>query len=359
MNMKEILKNISYRVSLIGIKGVPANYGGFETFAENLVIKSSRQINWIVYAEDIDKMHSRKYNYESYRVPFKANGLQSMFHDAFSVLHSIIFKKAECVLCLGYSGSWILPFVKIFFKSKIITNIDGLEWRREKHNIITKKLLYSLEQIALEFSDVIIVDNQSLIQHIKAKFIHKIEVVEYGGDHLLEDTLPSQKKYEENYDYSLSRIVPENKVHLILEAYSKSGKPFKYIGNWLSSKYGKDLFEKYSIFKNIELINPIYDLGEIKKFRSNGATYIHGHSVGGTNPSLVEAIFCNDQIICFDCDYNRTTMNNTGNYFSNAEELFELISSERNSISSNDLALLKGKYSWSNIVNRYITIIKS
>lgn len=355
--MKKKSKITLTKLCLVGIKGLPANYGGFETFAENLVLKTKDKIQWTVYGEQMEKKFSQDNNFKSVTIPIKANGYQSMLHDALAIFHSVIFEKPEKILILGYSGSWVLPFLRLFSKQKILTNIDGLEWRRDKYNYFTKKLLYFLEQLAIIFSHKVIIDNSALIKHINPRFRHKVVTLEYGGDN------PFINRYKDlvtpKYYYSISRIVPENKVEIILEAFTQSDAELFYMGNWTNSEYGRKLQSKYSNISNIHLLDPEYDIELVTKFRLEGKVYVHGHSVGGTNPSLVEAIQCNNSFICFDCDYNKATLENNGNYFFNKEDLIKIITTEPIILKEKTLSKLRAKYSWDRIVYEYLTTIKN
>lgn len=344
------------KVCLIGIKGLPSRYGGFETFAENLVLGTKDRIHWTVYGEEMDPDFSFKNNFNSITVPLKANGFESIFHDAYALVHAIFWEKPDKILILGYSGSWILPLIKPFTKIGILINIDGLEWRRNKYNVFTRKLLYLLEQFAISFSSKVIIDNSALLKHINYHFHDKVITIEYGGDHPF---CLKEKDSVSEYYYAISRIEPENNVKIILQAFENVDANLIYVGNWSHSKYSRKLFNEYSRFPNIKLLGPEYDKEVLTKLRINGNTYVHGHSVGGTNPSLVEAIHCNRSFICFDCDYNRVTMDSNGNYFSSLSSLKEIIVNKKLAILEEDvLKDLRFRYSWKRIINNYLELIE-
>ena len=127
------------------------------------------------------------------------------------------------------------------------------------------------------------------------------------------------------YSFALCRIEPENNCHIVLEAAAKSGTRLLFVGNWNRSGYGVELRKKFEKYENISLLDPIYDLKQLYVLRSNAARYIHGHSAGGTNPSLVEAMFFGREIFAFDVVYNRETTQNRALYFSDAESLATLL----------------------------------
>lgn len=354
--MKKTLNTSLIKVCLIGIKGLPARYGGFETFAENLVMGSNNQIRWSVYGEEIDRNFSIRNNFKRIIIPFKANGFQSIFHDAIALIHAIFWEKPDKILVLGYSGSWVLPFIKPFHNIEIIINIDGLEWRRNKYNAHTKYVLYLLEQFALTFSNKVIADNSALLKHIKYRYHKKVTIIEYGGDHPFR--IKEKDFVGENNYYAVSRIEPENNVKMILQAFENLDAKLTYVGNWKNSNYSRKLFDEYSGFENIKLVGPEYDREVLTKLRINGGVYIHGHSVGGTNPSLAEAIHCNRSFICFDCDYNRVTMDNNGSYFYSLNSLREIIENRSVVIIDKEkLDQLRHKYSWERIINNYLALI--
>ncbi|WP_252371300.1 DUF1972 domain-containing protein, partial [Escherichia coli] len=194
------------------------------------------------------------------------------------------------VLVLGVSGAVVLPIVKLFSRAKIITNIDGLEWKRDKWRKLARCFLKFSEFLAVKYSDVVITDNQAISDYVLEEYGNTSSVIAYGGDHSLITSAVNLPKYSAPFYLTICRIEPENNIHIILEAFSQTNHNLKLIGNWHSSIYGKELFEKYSRFSNIELIHPIYELEKLYVLRETCCGYIHGHSAGGTNPSLVEAM---------------------------------------------------------------------
>jgi glycosyltransferase involved in cell wall biosynthesis len=130
-----------------------------------------------------------------------------------------------------------------------------------------------------------------------------------------------------DYAFAVCRIEPENNIHIILEAFAEqTALPLIIVGNWSQSSYGQDLFDRYQGFSHITLLNPIYDKNALNKLRTACRLYIHGHSCGGTNPSLVEAMYLHLPIAAFDVNFNRETTQNSALYFADAGELQKIIS---------------------------------
>ena len=144
---------------------------------------------------------------------------------------------------------------------------------------------------------------------------------------------------------------------MVLEAFSKAKEPLVIVGNWRNSEYGAQLKLKYQKFENIILYDAIYNQEELDIIRKNCLVYIHGHSAGGTNPSLVEAMSLNLPVVAFDVSFNRVTTENEAFYFKNTEDLIQLISNLKYDSLIENAAKMGGiankRYRWSIIVNKY------
>jgi glycosyltransferase involved in cell wall biosynthesis len=315
-------------ISIIGAVGIPANYGGFETLVENLAIfhhKNEVSQKLIVYCSGVSyKVYSKSYlSCELRYVNISANGIASILYDGISIFSAAI-RKSDYLLLLGVSGAISLPLIRLFYAGKIITNIDGVEWRRAKWKGFARWFLKFSERIAIRYSDKVIADNEAIASYITLSYGISSMVIPYGGDHSLEaeQKQPGLANIPSNYAFSVCRIEPENNIHIILEAFSSNQRhSLVIVGNWRNSSYGKELREKYSFFKHLILLEPIYDQGILNFFRSNAHVYVHGHSAGGTNPSLVEAMHYSIPIIAYDCAFNRYTTENNCLYFSDVVTL--------------------------------------
>jgi len=343
-------------ISIIGTVGVPATYGGFETLVDNLLDADIEQVT--VYCSGLhynstNRLSSYK-NAKLIYLPLKANGISSIFYDGLSLLHAG-FMRADTILILGVSGCIFLPLFRLLSTAKVITNIDGLEWRRDKWSTMARKFLKYSEKIAIRFSHVIVSDNQAIADYVSEEYGVTSEIIAYGGDHAFKEC-----RYIDNSAYALAlcRIEPENNVAMILEAFSQTDMRLKFVGNWDNSEFGRNLKRHYGRIKNIEIVDPIYDLDELAKLRNGCQIYIHGHSAGGTNPSLVEMMHFAKPIYCFDCSYNRATTENKSAYFSGVESLKALISCASYSDMGKDMQeIANRRYTWGIVSKKYLELL--
>jgi len=344
---------------VIGTVGVPACYGGFESLVENLL--PSDQIAIIYCSSKTYKKH-RLYTYKGARlcyIPLNPNGSQSVLYDAYSVLHALIFTKND-LLILGVSGAFIIPFARLLSRRNIITNIDGIEWRRSKWNWLARWVLRFFEYLAVKWSHKVIVDNKAIGDYVFQSYGVEGVLIEYGGDHAVDRFVTTD--FQPDYAFSVCRIEPENNIDMILSAFSRQkAMAIRFVGNWNNSAFGRNLMVKFSKFPVIELCKPEYDIKILASMRSNCQVYIHGHSAGGTNPSLVEMMFFGVPILCFDCEYNRETTENRALYFSNENELFKLVEARAwEGLGLGDLMLeiAERRYRWRLIRKKYLELLK-
>lgn len=344
------------RIVVIGTVGIPGCYGGFESLVENITLNSSDTIKYTVFCSGTaytsqPDMHNGA---DLIYLQLKANGYQSIFYDILSLIKTINIKP-DAVLILGVSGCVFLPIFKLLTSSKVVTNIDGLEWKRNKWNFLIRKFLKFSERIAVKFSDTVVTDNQAITDYVLKEYGIQSTTIAYGGDHAIRSSVC--KNETSDYALGICRIEPENNVDMILGAFSRLGTPLKFVGNWDNSDFGRRLKAKYVKFSNIDLIDPIYDLDKLYNLRAGCSIYLHGHSAGGTNPSLVEMMHLGCPVFSFDCSFNRYSTSNMAHYFSDEKDLVELVNNisfdDRLENGNNMKILANEKYTWAKITKQY------
>lgn len=350
------------QVAIVGTQGVPANYGGFETLVENIIGENCpKDVLYTVFCSSKDMKPDKK-TYKGAQLKYiglHANGIQSIPYDILSMIKAI--RGYDVILVLGVSGCMFLPIVKLLSKAKIVVNIDGLEHRRAKWGRTARWVLRQSEAMAVKWADCIVADNKGIQDYVTETYRKNSELIAYGGDHVLRNVTEKKQKEILNryglkkgeYAICVCRIEPENNCHITLEAFAQTGKELVFVGNWEKSEYGRDLKEKYGTkYPHIKILPSNYDLDILYTLRSHCGLYIHGHSAGGTNPSLVEAMFFGCPIVAFDVVYNRETTHNQARYFKNVQELTDLLkAAEQEGLAMKEIA--EKEYTWKHIAEQY------
>lgn len=356
------------RIAVIGSVGVPARYGGFETLVENLATQAPHMapdMELTIYCS-AKSYPNRALNFNGARlryVPLSANGAQSIPYDIWS-LASAVFSRADVVLVLGVSGAVAIPLFRLVGRSNIVTNVDGIEWKREKWKGLSRWILRVSERIAVRNSHAVIADNDHIAAHVRACYGVACETIPYGGDHTL---LPQAASVcpgalPEGFGLAICRIEPENNIRMIIEAFVRAGAPLVMIGNWDANTYGREVRVAYGELPGIQLRDPIYDLVVLKAIRNRAEFYVHGHSAGGTNPSLIEAMHFHRDIFAFDCGFNRATTEDCALYFSDSETLGALLAAR----ATDKAALAEGvmkeiaarRYTWEIVAAQYFDLVR-
>lgn len=352
-------------VPLVGTVGVPARYGGFETLAEQLCSHvSPDDVQFIVYCErSAYGDDERGPDFKGHRrvfLPLRANGVASMVHDALALIDAVFRRKADQVFIFGYSGAWILPILRLVRpRVRYIVNVDGMEWRRDKFSTPARLLLKALEWCAARCASVVIADNDALAELFRERYRTEPTVIAYGGDHTQRLASPAELGGAPQGHYlAIARIEPENNTETIIQACIAADVPLVFIGNWRANAYGMALRKRYGDAAGITLLDPIYDQAGLAPWRTGAIGYIHGHSVGGTNPSLVEALFHTRRMASFDCVFNRATLSGRGSYFTGADSLAALLRDGLTPIADDELATLRATYRWDAIAARYLSLLQ-
>jgi glycosyltransferase involved in cell wall biosynthesis len=354
------------KIGILGTRGIPNYHGGFEQFAEFFAsFLSEKGHDVYVYSS-----HSHPYKESSFnnaRIihcydPEEKIGTVGQFFYDLNCIRDSRKRKYDIVLQLGYTSSSIwhrwLPKEPI-----IISNMDGLEWKRSKYNKWVRKFLKYAESLAVKSSDYLISDSIGIQNYLKMEYNVGSKYIAYGAEKF-ED--PNEKILDEyevrpyNYNMLIARMEPENNIETILDGATMSDKkaPFLVIGKCENS-FGKYLMKKFEEYPHIRFLGGIYKLEHLNNLRYFSNLYFHGHSVGGTNPSLLEAMASNALIVAHNNEFNRSILGEDAYYFKESKEVTRYIDSsydkqDHNQAIINNFNKIDEKYSWPVINQSYL-----
>lgn len=353
-------------LAIVGIRGIPNNYGGFETLAEYLVEYLSKDMEITVYcsSKDMDSSISTYKGAHLKYLPLSSHGSIGILYDSIAFAQALL--KYDKVLFLGFGGGFILPFLKNY-SSKIILNIGGLDWKRSKWSAFAQKVIRLSERLLIRYSAELVADNIGISNYILETYGRGSTLIAYGGDQAVK-RLPGKEALniysflKGDYAFSVTRIQEDNNIDMILDTFSsKDHIPLVMVGNWNNSAYGLKTKVKYQNRPNLCLLDAIYDREKLDVLRSNCTLYVHGHSAGGTNPSLVEAMYLGLPVFAYASGYNEYTTENKALYFSDSGELMTLIQNYKQldlkNIGQEMEAIANRLYLWKIVVSQYKALI--
>jgi rhamnosyltransferase len=368
-------------VFIIGSRGLPAKYGGFETFVEELVRnQKSEQIKYHV-ANLSDTKNGTHFNYLSADVfnvrPAKVGPARVILYDIKAINLALEIVKSEQIVqpifyILGNTiGALISHYARKIHAvgGLLYVNPDGLEWQRSKWAKPVQNYLKYSEKKMAETADLIISDNQGIEDYLKTAYQNVTStVIAYGTNPLVNVTMDT-KWFEANqikakqYYLVVGRFVPENNYEAIIQNFmaSDTARDLVIVTNHEGNSYFDKLREltRFDQDKRIKFVGTVYDKAQLMAIRQDAFAYIHGHAVGGTNPGLLEAMVATDLNLVFDVGFNRNVAKDSALYWT-LENLTELIS-QAEQLSSSEISVLAAKagrlitekYTWTHIVDQY------
>jgi len=354
------------KIAILGTRGIPNNYGGFEQCAEFLsigLVKKGHSVT--VYSPSF-----HPFNENSYRGVniIKKSSPQNIFGNSaanfiydYLCLKDATKKDYDIILQLGLITS-SLSIIFCRHRGKIIaTNIDGLEWKRLKWNKLIQSLTRLLEKYGVKHSDYLIADNLAIQDYLFNEYNVESKLIEYGTVPINKPDLSYLQKYsmyKAKYIVTIARLEPENNLEMMCDGYiiSKINMPYYIIGNHLTD-YGDFLKDKYR-HSNIKFLGGIYDKKYLDTIRYYSYCYLHGHSVGGTNPALLEAMAAKALIIAHNNKFNKSVINDDAFYFNSAEDVAEILKRtslllNKNKFIDNNCKKVEQLYNWRVIVEKY------
>jgi glycosyltransferase involved in cell wall biosynthesis len=357
------------KLAIIGTRGIPNNYGGFEQISEELSLGlCARGYEVSVYCS-----HNHPYKEKTW------NGIERIAcYDAERHLKTVgqfIYdlncirdarkRNFDVLLFMGYTSSsvWGRWFPK---NALVISNMDGLEWKRDKYPKPIQAFLKQAEKLAIIFSQHHIADSIAIKDHIDKKYGISSSYIPYGAKTDAgknEEVLNEYGLVRNGFDMLLARMEPENNIDMILEGYAGSAKErtMLVVGN-TDNTYGKKIRNKYRHVATVLFTGRLFNQEKLNSLREACHLYFHGHSVGGTNPSLLEAMASGALIAAHENIFNKSILGIDGFYFQTADHVVSIMNSVEKQAFAGKIAANLEKieriYNWEKVVDQYDQLIR-
>ena len=363
------------KIAFVSTRGIPNNYGGFEQFAEYISVgMAQRGHEVVVYSP---KFHPyQESTYKGVRIKhiyspetWMGSSVGSFFYDFASLRDALKKEDFDIIYEAGYTS--IIP-AYIWFNVKkrkrpiFTTNMDGLENKRSKFSPMVRRFLDWEEKMAVKYSHYLIADNMGIHDYYKEKYGKESKFLAYGAD--IHDDFKAEYLEEfglksEEYYILIARLEPENNIVMAIEGYLHSKengrRPLIVVGK-TNTPHGKELVEKYGNERNVEFVGGIYDFKKLDSVRHFSKAYFHGHSVGGTNPSLLEAMAAGCFIFAHDNIFNRAVLKENAFYYPSADKVTEYLNridtiAEGSKIqyTARNIEVIRNEYSWESLIEKH------
>ncbi|MEO5564237.1 MAG: DUF1972 domain-containing protein, partial [Chitinophagaceae bacterium] len=320
------------KIAILGTRGIPNHYGGYEqavSFLAPALVKKGHSVTvYNSHNHPYQESHWKGVEIIHCNDPENKLGTAGQFIYDLNCIRDARKKEYDVIMLMGYTSSsvWGKLYPK---KPVIISNMDGLEWTRSKYSKPVRRFLHYAEKLAVRHSDFFIADSPGIQSYLQQAYHIDSAYIPYGAviyqkkdDEILKEFNVRSCKYY----LIISRMEPENNVETILDGYTKSDSVLKFlvVGN-TGNKYGKYLVKKYSSNENIIFAGAIFDQKKLHSLKSFCKLYFHGHSVGGTNPSLLEAMVGRVPIAAHNNPFNKAVLGADAYYFSSPADVINII----------------------------------
>ncbi|MEZ4792901.1 MAG: DUF1972 domain-containing protein [Gelidibacter sp.] len=351
-------------IAIIGTRGIPNNHGGFEQFAEHFSVYLAQKGHEVsVYNSHNHPFQDKDYKgvkiLHCYDPEYKIGTAGQFVYD-FNCIIDSRQRHFDVILQLGYTSSsiwyWMMPK-----ESLIITNMDGMEWKRSKYSKKVRKFLKYAEKLVVKSSDFLISDSIGIQEYIKTKYNKDSEFIAYGATLFTTpnpEILSVYNVKEHDYCVIIARLEPENNIETIVKGYDVSKTTYDLIIFGALNDYGKALQKKYAHNPHIRFMGANYNQEHLNNLRYYSRYYFHGHSVGGTNPSLLEAMASNALIVANDNVFNKSILETDAIYFESHSDIERILIDDKAfgnkpTFTDKNAMKIKKSYSWESINAAY------
>jgi glycosyltransferase involved in cell wall biosynthesis len=357
------------KIGIIGSRGIPNHHGGFEQFAEYFAVFLAKNgVDVSVYNSSLHPYTKPDYegvNIITCKDPEDKLGTAGQFIYDLNCILDARKRHFDIILQLGYTSSSIWHFL-MPKSSLVVTNMDGLEWKRSKYGNLTKKFLKYAEKLAALHSDFLISDSLGIQEYLKNTYNKESEFIAYGANLFNDPNADILKAYNlspNSYNLLIARIEPENNIEEIIEGAKDHKYPLVVIGDMTKTKLGVRLHDKYRNHANLIFLGAIYNTNHLNNLRYYAHAYFHGHSVGGTNPSLLEAMSCRCKIIAHNNPFNKSVLQNKALFFTDPSDIKNHLNSYSNikwqELVDENAHRIENEYSWKFINESYFSFFKN
>jgi glycosyltransferase involved in cell wall biosynthesis len=347
-------------IGILGTRGIPNHYGGFEQVASFLakgLVEKGHKVS--VYNPHDHPFQDAYWNgvriLRCYCPPLGTTG---QFVYDYHCLRDSQQRKFDVLLLLGYTSSSV--WGRCYPKGPVIlNNMDGLEWKRSKYPYMIRLFLKYAERLAVRYCDYTIADSTAIRDYLHWQYGVRAQYIPYGAE---VPSLP-QKKYLKRWNLSpgsygvlMARMEPENNLEMVLEGFRRASHASRLlvIGD-TANRYGRHLVQKYGNDPSITFTGSLFDQHCLHALRAYCRLYFHGHSVGGTNPSLLEAMASGALIAAHDNPFNRAILGEDAYYFADAEAVASIatgVEREQKMIHAN-FEKIDNQYNWDKVIDAY------
>ena len=352
------------KLAILGTRGIPANYGGFETFAEELSVRlAARGHDVTVYGRSNNIRYTGN-EYKGVKIvvlpTIGTKHLDTVFHTFLSVFHAIPRRFDAVLICNAANA--IFAAVPRLTGSPVALNVDGIERKRRKWGLAGRTYYRLSEYLATLIPNVIITDAVVIREYYKERYGVPSTMIAYGADCSTVSTTEIQDRLgvkPREYVLYVSRLEPENNAHLVIGSYEsvKTGKPLLIVGD---APYAHEYIARLKSTRDPRVVFPGALYGTAyRELQSHAYLYVHATEVGGTHPALIEAMGAGNCVLAYDTPENREVLGDAGLFFSSGEELSRLLQSALDtpqlveSYRARARARALAHYSWEAIADEY------
>jgi glycosyltransferase involved in cell wall biosynthesis len=353
------------RIAMVGTRGVPARYGGFETAIEEVGRRlADRGHQVVVYCRTTGGPAAprprRHLGMELVHLPAaRTRSLETLSHTALSVAH-LVTHRPDAAFVFNAANAPLLPALRAA-RVPVATHVDGLEWKRAKWGPTGRRYYRLAESLAVRWSDALIADAQGIADYYRQVFDAPTTLLSYGAPLVApgSDRLAELDLVPRGFHLVVARFEPENHVDVIVEGYARSGatRPLVVVG---SAPYAEAYTRRVHELADdrVRFLGGVWDQQQLDQLYANCFTYLHGHSVGGTNPSLLRAIGAGAAVLAFDVDFNREVAGQAGRYFADAAGVTALVEAAESdpagvALDGKRAAELAERYDWDDVADGY------